>query len=164
MPTPLHSPRSTLGLIRLALILATAVPAAAQAVTLDALFARVTRCQFGNFFYAPWDTTQPIHPYFSERKLKPYRDKEGLYYFKIKDTLFGLPAVELFVPGTWDYHGVVLDVPLATARKTMQQRFGSSFAESSRTRAGEAPVLVAYRGNPTGQSLLACVERPYADK
>jgi len=164
MATRLHSSRSTLWLARLALIIAIETPAAAQAVTLDALFARITRCQFGNFFYAPWDTTQPIHPYFFERKLKPYREKEGLYYFKIQDTLFGLPAVELFVPGTWDYHGVVLDVPLETARKAMQQRFGSRFTETSRTRAGEAPVLVAYRGNPTGRSLLACVERPYADK
>jgi hypothetical protein len=164
MATRLHSLRSTLRLIRLALIIATTTPAAAQAVTLDALFARVARCEFGNFFYAPWDTSQPIHPYFSERKLKPYRDKEGLYYFKIQDTLFGLPAVELFVPGTWDYHGVVLDVPLETARKAMQQRFGSSFTETARTRAGQAPVLVAYKNNTTGQSVLACVERPYADK
>ena len=164
MAKRLHSPRSTLRLVRLALILATAVPVAAPAVTLDALFARVTQCQFGNFFYAPWDTSQPIHPYFSKRKLKPYRDKDGLYYFKIQDTLFGLPAVELFVPGTWDYHGVVLDVPLATARKAMQQRFGSRFTETSRTRNGEAPVLVAYKDKSTGQSLLACVERPYADK
>jgi hypothetical protein len=164
MATRLHSLRSTLRLIRLALIIATTTPAAAQAVTLDALFARVARCEFGNFFYAPWDTSQPIHPYFSERKLKPYRDKEGLYYFKIQDTLFGLPAVELFVPGTWDYHGVVLDVPLETARKAMQQRFGSSFTETARTRAGQAPVLVAYKNNSTGQSVLACVERPYADK
>ena len=164
MATRLHSLRSTLRLIRLALIIATTTPAAAQAVTLDALFAMVARCEFGNFFYAPWDTSQPIHPYFSERKLKPYRDKEGLYYFKIQDTLFGLPAVELFVPGTWDYHGVVLDVPLETARKAMQQRFGSSFTETARTRAGQAPVLVAYTNNSTGQSVLACVERPYADK
>ena len=164
MAKRLHSPRSTLRLVRLALILATAVPVAAPAVTLDALFARVTQCQFGNFFYAPWDTSQPIHPYFSERKLKPYRDKDGLYYFKIQDTLFGLPAVELFVPGTWDYHGVVLDVPLATARKALHQRFGSRFTETSRTRNGEAPVLLAYKDKSTGQSLLACVERPYADK
>ena len=136
----------------------------AQAVTLDALFSRVKQCQFGNFYYAPWDTVTPIHPYFSQRALKPYREEESLYYFKVQDTLFGLPVVTLFVPGTWDYHGVVFDVPLATARKVMQKRFGSSFAESKRSRAGEAPMLVAYKDNPTKQSVLACAERPYAEK
>ena len=135
-----------------------------QAITLDALFARVKQCQFGNFYYAPWDTSQPIHPYFSQRALKPYREEEGLYYFKVQDTLFGLPVVTLFVPGTWDFHGVVFDVPLATARKVMQQRLGSSLTESRRTRAGEAPMLVAYKDNPTQQSVLACAERPYREK
>jgi hypothetical protein len=99
-----------------------------------------------------------MHPYFSQRALKPYREEEGLYYFKVQDTLFGLPVVTLFVPGTWDYHGVVFDVPLATARKVMRQRFGSTFAESRRSRDGEAPMLVAYKDNPTRQSVLASGE------
>jgi hypothetical protein len=143
---------------------AMAAPAAAQPVTLDTLFARVQQCQFGNFYYAPWDTATPIHPYFSQRALKPYREEEGLYYFKVQDTLFGLPVVTLFVPGTWDYHGVVFDVPLATARQVMRQRFGRTFAESRRSRDGEAPMLVAYKDNPTRQSVLACEERPYREK
>jgi hypothetical protein len=143
---------------------AIAATGAAQPVTLDTLFARVQQCQFGNFYYAPWDTATPIHPYFSQRALKPYREEEGLYYFKVQDTLFGLPVVTLFVPGTWDYHGVVFDVPLATARKIMRQRFGRTFTESRRSRDGEAPMLVAYKDNPSQQSVLACVERPYREK
>lgn len=143
---------------------AIAAPGAAQTVTLDTLFARVKQCQFGNFYYAPWDTATPIHPYFSQRALQPYREEEGLYYFNVRDTLFGLPVVKLFVPGTWDYHGVVFDVPLATARKVIQQRFGSTFPESRRARNGDAPMLVAYKDNPTQQSVLACAERPYREK
>jgi len=107
-------------LITTALLMATPVCASAQAiagsgtakaVTLDTLFARVKQCQFGNFYYAPWDTATPIHPYFAQRALKPHREKDGLYEFKVNDTLFGLPVVALFVPGTWDFHGVVFDVP-----------------------------------------------------
>lgn len=160
-------------LIATALWIATPVCAWSQAmassgsgkeVTLDTLFSRFRQCQFGNFHYAPWDTATPIHPYFAQRALVPHREKEGLYEFRVRDALFGLPVVALFVPGTWDFHGVVFDVPLATARDVMRQRFGSSFAESRRSRNGEIPMLVAYQDNPRQQSMLACAERPYRER
>jgi hypothetical protein len=136
----------------------------AQAVTLDEVFARVNECRFDHFYYAPWDTTQAVHPYFAQRKLEPYREEESIYYFKVQDTLFGLPVVELFVPGTWDIHGVILDVPLAVAREALRKRFGTTFAPSTRSRIGEEPALLPWQPNPGRQSVLVCEERPYADK
>ncbi len=140
------------------------LPIQAWPVTLDEVFAQVRDCKFDHFYFAPWDTTQPVHPYFAQRKLEPYREEESIYYFKVQDTLFGLPVVELFVPGTWDLHGVVLDVPLAVAREALRKRFGTDFAPSPRSRIGEVPALLAWQPNPGRQSVLVCEERPYPDK
>lgn len=146
-------PRLKLPLAFLVLLL----PFSAFAVSLEQAVSGFQNCNFKAFFYAPWGK-QPGHPYFSERKLTPYKEENGLYFFKVKDTLFGLPVVEIVVPGTWDYHGIVFDVPLKKARVTFKQRFGSPFVPSQKSKSGEAPALDVVAGNAQ-QSVLFCNER-----
>lgn len=132
--------------------------APAGAVTLDEVFVNFQKCEFTDFFFAPWDTTKPVHAYFAERNLSPYKIANGVYYFKVKDTLFGLPVSEVVVPGTQDVHGVVLDVPLAKARAVLQQKFGSTFAPSEASSRGDAPVLMDYK-DERGKTVLYCRDR-----
>ena len=125
----------------LSLVLMFATQTSATAVTLDEVFSNFQKCNFKGFYYAPWDTSRPIHPYFAERNLKPYKENNGVYYFKVKDSLFGLPVSEIMVPGTWDYHGVVFDAPLAKTREVMNRKFGTAFVPSDKSKAGESPAL-----------------------
>ncbi|MDO8595732.1 MAG: hypothetical protein Q7R45_03825 [Sulfuricaulis sp.] len=145
-------------ILRQLFVLILAVPASASAVTLEELFADFRKCDFKGFYYAPWDTRQPAHPYFLERKLKPYKEQDGIYYFKVKESLFGLPVSELIVPGTWDFHAVIFDVPPAKARARLKQRFGTGFAPSDKSGAGDAPALEATDHAPN-KSILYCNER-----
>ncbi len=133
------------------------LPVSTFAVSLEQAVSGFRNCSFKAFFYAPWDK-QPEHPYFSERNLKPYKEENGLYFFKVNDVLFGLPVAEIVVPGTWDYHGIVFDVPLKKARATFKQRFGSPFAPSKKSKFGEAPELGIVTDN-SKQSVLFCNER-----
>jgi hypothetical protein len=132
-------------------------PVFASAATLDEAFSNFRECNFRGFFYAPWDPQHQPHPYFSERDLKPYKEDSGLYYFKVKDTLFGLPVVEIIVPGTWDLHAVIFDVPLADARRTLKRQFGDEFRSSDNSRDGRAPVLEMKSGE-SNRSALYCNE------
>lgn len=122
-------------------LIAFALPSTGLAVTLDEVFAKFKECNFQNFYYAPWDTSRPVSPYFSERKIEPYKDENGLYFFNVKDTLFGLPVSELVVPGTWNVHGVVFDAPLSKVRVVLKHRFGSAFEPSEKSKAGLTPLL-----------------------
>lgn len=133
-------------------------PATACAVTLDQLFSKFRKCDFSGFYYAPWDN-QPVHQYFAERNLKPYKEQDGLYYFKVKDSLFGLPVSEIFVPGTWDFHGVVFDAPLNKARTTLKRRFGSTFAPSDKSFEGKRPALESFNDAEPEKTILYCNER-----
>lgn len=126
------------------------------AASLDKLFANVATCQFDQFYYDE-PTRNPPHPYFIERSLKPYKEENGLYFFHVKDSMFGLPVVELIVPGTQDLHGVTFDVPLVKARKVISSKFGTTFRESKKSRDGKAPVLAADHKN-INRSVLYCVE------
>lgn len=116
-----------------------ALPHGAQALSLDELFSDVLHCKFPGFFYAPWDP--PVNPYFVERDLQPYKEQDGLYYFHVSDTLFGLPVRELIVPGTWDYHLVVFDAPAVRVRQVLRTKFRSSFPVARASQKGEAPYL-----------------------
>ncbi|CAI8767919.1 hypothetical protein [Methylocaldum szegediense] len=132
-----------------------AVPSFAKATTLEEVFAGFRTCEFPNFFYAPWDSQQKVHPYLAERGLTPYKEKDGLYYFKVKDSFFGLPVSEIIIPGTWDFHSIVFDVPLAEAQKTFKRVFGNVFPPSEQADAGEAPALVERFDDPN-RSALYC--------
>jgi len=129
---------------------------AGKADSLEKLFANVATCQFDKFYYDEPTRNQP-HPYFIERSLKPYKEENGLYFFHVKDSMFGLPVVELVVPGTQDLHGVIFDVPLVKARKVISSKFGSAFKESQKSRDGKAPELTSYQKD-TKRSVLYCVE------
>ena len=122
-------------------VLLFAFPTFTFAVTLDEIFLNFQKCEFKEFYYAPWETNKPVHPYFSERNLNPYKEQDGLYYFKVKDKLFGLPVSELIVPGTWAYHVVIFDVPLAKARAVLKRKFGATFAPSKKSEEGFSPAL-----------------------
>lgn len=139
-------------------VLLLAVPATSCAVTLDEVFLNFQHCEFQAFFYSPWDTSQPVHPYFAERSLMPYKEVSGVYYFSVKDTLFGLSVSELIVPGTWDVHGVIFNVPVAEARIALKQKFGNTFAASEQSAAGLSPALDKFAGAP-GKSILYCSEK-----
>lgn len=132
-------------------------PVNVSAITLDQLFSKFHKCQFPGFYYAPWDK-QPAHPYFFERNLTPYKEAGGLYYFKVKDSLFGLPVSELVVPGTWDFHGVVFDVPLKKAQTGLKRRFGTAFSLSDKSFEGERPALDKV-DEDQNKSILYCNER-----
>jgi hypothetical protein len=138
-------------------VLTWVAPAAASEVTLEELFKDFQKCDFKGFFYSPWDPTQAVHPYLLERALTPYKESNGLYYFKVKDSLFGLPVSEIIIPGTWDLHAVVFDVPVARARDVMKRRFGNTFSPSELSTAGKVPVLEPVEGE-TGRSVLYCNE------
>lgn len=133
--------------------LLSAAPLFANPATLEEAFAGFRKCEFKGFYYAPWDPQQKVHPYLAERGLTPYKEDNGLYYFKVKDSLFGLPVSEIIIPGTWDLHAIVFDVPLAKARKTLKRRFGSVFAPSAQSAEGKAPALEAVVDNPSRSSL-----------
>jgi len=130
-----------------------------NAVTLDDLFVNVQKCEFKNFYYADWGN-ESVHPFFAERKLKPYKnqDKSAIFYFKVKEKLFGLPVSEVVVPGTWDFHGVVFDVPLAQVRKVLKRKFGSEFRPSTKGKDGVVPVL-DQDDKDHNKSVLYCNER-----
>src|SRR5450759_1421748 len=108
-------------------------PTLSFAVTLDEIFLHFRKCEFTDFYYAPWDTSQPIRPYFSERKLTPYDDNDGLYYFDVKDSLFGFPVSRLIVPGTSHFVGVVFDAPLNKVHAGLKP---VSYTHSEPTRLG----------------------------
>ena len=133
------------------------VPLFAEAATLEEAFAGFRKCDFKGFYYAPWDPQQKIHPYLAERGLTPYKEDNGLYYFKVNDSLFGLAVSEVIIPGSWDLHAVVFDVPLAKAQKVLKRRFGSVFAPSAQSAEGKAPALEVVAGDP-GRSSLYCNE------
>lgn len=130
----------------------------AQSARLDDLFVDFQKCQFKDFYFSPWDSKQPGHIYFYERNLKPYKENNGIYHFKVNDVLFNLPVSELVVPGTWGFHGVIFDVPLAKARSALKKRFGSYFAPSKKSLSGEVPALAAAIDSPD-KSVLYCNER-----
>jgi hypothetical protein len=134
-------------------LLLSAAPLFAKAATLEEAFAGFRKCEFKDFYYAPWDPKEKVHPYLAERGLTPYKEDNGLYYFKVKDSLFGLPVSEIIIPGTWDLHAIVFDVPLAEARKTLKRQFGSVFAPSAQSAEGKAPALEAVADNPSRSSL-----------
>jgi len=127
----------------------------APAVTLDKLFLNIKKCEFNNFYYEPEDISRP---YFSERNLKPYKEYQGIYYFKISDSLFGLPVSELIVPGTWNYHQVTFDAPLAQVREVIKKKFGSYFAKPKKYDAGYYPILEQDSDNPN-KSIIYCDEK-----
>lgn len=131
----------------------------AQAVTLDEAYSNFKKCEFKNFYYADWMGEKP-HVYFSERKLTPYAEKDGLYYFKVSDTLFGLPVSELWVPGTWDYHVVIFNLPLSKARSVLRSKFGSEFRPSKKSDNGEVPALEEYQKDRS-KSVFYCKETEY---
>lgn len=147
---------------RVALLLSSAAlllcPAYANAVSLESLFSDFQKCRFPGFYYAPWDTTQPVHPYFSERNLRPHKESGGVYYFLVKDSVFGLKVSELIVPGTNDYHGIIFDVPFKKTRAVFKQKFGTIFTSSDKSFDGDRPALKELSGDPS-KSILYCVER-----
>ncbi len=108
---------------------------------LEDIFPYFQNCNFRNFYYAPWDTSIHVHPYFAERNLKPFKEDNGVYYFRVQDSLFGLPVSEIIVPGTWDFHAIVFDVPLDKARKVFKKRFGTAYFPSDKSKKGESPAL-----------------------
>lgn len=117
-------------------------PMAASADTLDQLLSKFHKCHLPpDFFYAPWDTARPGHPYL--RKLTPYKHQDGLYYFKVKDSLFGLPVSGLIAPGTRPFHGVVFDVPMKEAQTVLRRRFGTTFPETKKSLDYRRPALGA---------------------
>lgn len=124
-----------------------------KAATLEEAFAGFRKCEFKDFYYAPWDPQEKAHPYLAERGLTPYKEDNGLYYFKVKDSLFGLPVSEIIIPGTWNLHAIVFDVPLAKAQKALKRQFGSVFAPSTQSAEGKAPALEAVVDNPSRSSL-----------
>jgi hypothetical protein len=128
----------------------------AGAMSLDRLFQNVRTCSFNRFFYSPWAADES-HEYFLNRK--PIDEsKSDSYVFKVTDTLFGLPVVEVRVPGTWDFHAVTFDVPLKESRKVLLKKFGSTFQPSKASLDGTRPALVASATNPK-QSILYCNEQ-----
>jgi len=130
-------------------------PTLSFAVTLDEIFLHFRKCEFTDFYYAPWDTSQPIRPYFSERKLTPYDDNDGLYYFDVKDSLFGFPVSRLIVPGTSHFVGVVFDAPLNKVHAGLKQRFHTNIVDFAHIVAGK-PVLDKYDDGVTSKSILYC--------
>lgn len=98
-------------------MLALAFPGIAASGSLESAISGFQKCDFEGFYFAPWDPKQLGHRYFYERKLQPYSERDGLYYFKVQDAAFGLPVSEIIVPGTWNYHIVVFDVPVTKARQ-----------------------------------------------
>ena len=140
-------------LFRILLVFIFSAPMLANAATLEEAFAGFRKCQFEGFYYAPWDPQKAAYPYIAERGLTPYKEENGLYYFKVRDTLFGLPVSEIIIPGTWNFHAVIFDVPLAKAQKAFKRRFGSLFAPSATSAEGKAPALETLVDNPNHSSL-----------
>lgn len=143
--------------IILALSAALMLPQLAGAASLDELFKKVSTCTFQHFYYSPaWDKDKG-HPYFANRE--PIGTSSGdTYRFKVSETLFGLPVVELQVPGTWNFHAVTFDVPLKQSREVLFKKFGSTFPRSKASLAGTRPALEASPTNPN-QSILYCNEQ-----
>lgn len=128
----------------------------ARASALDEIFKNVKSCSFGQFYYSPWDANES-HRYFANRK--PIGEAvSDSYVFKVSETLFGLPVVEIQVPGTWDFHAVTFDVPLKESQKVLRKKFGSTFPRSKASDAGVRPALEASASNPN-QSILYCNEK-----
>lgn len=140
----------------LLLLIGLAFMGSVNAATLEGLFADVAKCQFDQFFYDE-PSRNPPHAFFTERDLKPYKEDNGLYYFYVKELAFGLPVVELIVPGTQDLHAIIFDTPLATTRKVISSKFGSTFAESPNSLQGKEPALVIDPKN-NKRSVLYCLE------
>lgn len=133
------------------------LPCLASTVSLHVQFRDVARCNFPGFYYAPW--APPIHPYFVERRLTPYKEQDGLFYFRVSDTLFGLPVAELIVPGTWDYHMVRFDATAPQVRQTLKKRFGTEFAETAASKRGERPFVSVYNEDGRTWVSFGCSER-----
>ena len=140
-------------LAKIGFFLVLVMPLGVSAATLEEAFADFRKCDFKGFYYAPWDPTLKMHPYIAERGLTPYKEEKGLYFFKVSDRLFGLPVSEIIIPGTWDLHAVVFDVPLAKAQKEFRRRFGSTFAPSAKSAEGMGPALEAVANEPDRSSL-----------
>jgi len=127
------------------------------AETLEEAFSKFQECQFKDFYYAPNAPESKPPPYLSERGLVPYKEENGLYFFRVRDYMYGLPVSELILPGTWDMHAVIFDVPLEKSQEIFKHRFGHVFAPSEKSAKGEVPALEALIGN-SSQSSLYCNE------
>lgn len=140
-----------------ALIASLCLPLVASAVTLEEAFSGFQSCRFPGFYYAPWESKAPRHRYFIDRGLKPYKELDGLYYFKVDEKFHGLPVSELIVPGIWDFHAIVFSVPLSKSGAVLKRKFGKSFAFSKASEEGQVPALTRSNDN-TNQSILFCNE------
>ncbi|MBI5275164.1 MAG: hypothetical protein HY854_01795 [Burkholderiales bacterium] len=141
-------------LIAIALLVCLDARAAPQ--SLDEIMKGFGTCEFGDFYYDMTERT-PHHPYLARLAAPPKDAKGDLYTFRIADRLWGMPVVEIRVPGTWGYHSVTFDVPLAEARRIIRGKFGSEFRRSKRSMEGEKPALEALPSNPK-QSVFYCNE------
>lgn len=138
-------------------VLSLFVPIWAGAITLDEALSGFTSCDFKSFYYDDF-REQTSHGYFLERGLKPYKAKDGLFYFHLTDRLFGLPVSEIVAPGTWDLHMVKFDVSLKDARRTFRSKFKTEFRQSKRSDNGDIPALVK-DPDDLKKSVFYCNER-----
>jgi len=141
-----------------ALVLAGSVPANAAASDLDEAFRSVLSCSFRNFYYSPSEQ-ELSHPYF--KNIKPLAGSAGgTYTFPVKDTLFGLPVVEVQAPGTAAFYAVTFDVSLTRARSVIKKRLGSTLPLSKAANEGKRPALVV-SADRADRSVLYCSEREF---
>lgn len=115
-------------------------------------------CKFKDL-YLDLRTQEPVHRYFSERNLKPYKIQKGFAYFKVNEKFYGLPVIELMIPAsTFDIHALWIDLPIEIARDKMNVFFGGEFRPNKLSDDGERPYLIADPSKPT-KSVFTCNTR-----
>lgn len=94
---------------------------------LERMFAGFETCAFTGVYIDNGD----IKPEYLKSR-KPYKEENGFAWFRVADTMYGIPVVEVMIPSsTWSLHGIVFDVPLEQARAVLQKRFGRDFTQKS---------------------------------
>lgn len=131
------------------------LPIKAQATTFEEMHQGFMHCELGGV-YLDVLTKKPMHSYFTERNMKPYKILDGFAYYKVKEKLYHLPVDEVAIPAsTFAVYSLFINLPLPQARKIIKDRFGSEFRPNKVSRDGLRPELIQDEKRPK-RSVMVC--------
>lgn len=143
-------------MIRLVLILLLIATEATAETGLEKMFSGFETCNIKDVYM---DETGKIKADYL-RNRRPYKKKDGVAYFHVKDTMYGIPVVDVAIPAsTWCAYAVTFDAPIYKVRNILSIQFGSDFKPGKRSEVGEAPELITDTSNKN-RTLWIC-SSPY---
>ncbi|MGL5596656.1 MAG: hypothetical protein ACRDDA_00710 [Aeromonas sp.] len=93
------------------------------------------------------ETEQKANPLL--KNYSPYRLSDGFAWYKVHESLHGLPVVGFLVPTAgYQVHALLIDTPIDNARRLVLRAYGSEFSDQRQYAQGQAPLLLRDPNNP----------------